>query len=407
MVSCGCRGRPRTRRHPRPRPHPRRRGAVRDGGARRPRSRRDQGRAPGYGGRLPLRALAEGRRPLSRSRTRTAASARSPWTCGRPAGAGISCSAWSSAPTRWSRTSARAGWTREDSAQTCFRLATRDSWSRRSRASGDTGPRAGQPSYDIVAQATGGLLAMTGFADGPPVRGGGALGGLRRRALPGARPGDGAPRARPQRARPACSTSRTRTRSSPSPTPRRPSGRDRRRERAGREPAPVHGALRRLRGDRRRRRRSRRRATSSSARSATAIGRPDLAADERFRSHRGRATHRGEINGDRRGVGAERSCDEVLARARPGGRRSSVRAGRRARRARRRPAAPGARHDRATSAPDAGEVVFHGNPLRFAGAEPRACALAPDLGAEQRPPSTAELGLGEEDLAQLSKEGVI
>nr|NIW35738.1 CoA transferase [Gemmatimonadota bacterium]NIY07772.1 CoA transferase [Gemmatimonadota bacterium] len=40
---------------------------------------------------------------------------------------------------------------------------------------GHTGPRAGRASYDIVAQATGGLLAMTGFPDGPPVRGGGAL----------------------------------------------------------------------------------------------------------------------------------------------------------------------------------------------------------------------------------------
>jgi crotonobetainyl-CoA:carnitine CoA-transferase CaiB-like acyl-CoA transferase len=41
---------------------------------------------------------------------------------------------------------------------------------------GATGPLAGRASYDIVAQATGGLLAMTGFADGPPVRAGGALG---------------------------------------------------------------------------------------------------------------------------------------------------------------------------------------------------------------------------------------
>ena len=40
---------------------------------------------------------------------------------------------------------------------------------------GRSGPRAGEASYDIVAQAAGGLLAMTGFADGPPVRGGGAL----------------------------------------------------------------------------------------------------------------------------------------------------------------------------------------------------------------------------------------
>ena len=41
---------------------------------------------------------------------------------------------------------------------------------------GHTGPRSGRASYDIVAQAAGGLLAMTGFPDGPPVRGGGAAG---------------------------------------------------------------------------------------------------------------------------------------------------------------------------------------------------------------------------------------
>ena len=40
---------------------------------------------------------------------------------------------------------------------------------------GQTGPYAGLASYDIVAQATGGLMAMTGFPDGPPLRAGGAL----------------------------------------------------------------------------------------------------------------------------------------------------------------------------------------------------------------------------------------
>jgi CoA:oxalate CoA-transferase len=41
---------------------------------------------------------------------------------------------------------------------------------------GQTGPYANRTSYDIIAQAMGGLMALTGFADGPPVRGGGALG---------------------------------------------------------------------------------------------------------------------------------------------------------------------------------------------------------------------------------------
>jgi CoA:oxalate CoA-transferase len=41
---------------------------------------------------------------------------------------------------------------------------------------GQTGPYSQRTSYDIIAQAMGGLMAMTGFPDGPPTRGGGALG---------------------------------------------------------------------------------------------------------------------------------------------------------------------------------------------------------------------------------------
>lgn len=41
---------------------------------------------------------------------------------------------------------------------------------------GQTGPYAGRTSYDIIAQAMGGLMDITGFPDGPPTRGGGALG---------------------------------------------------------------------------------------------------------------------------------------------------------------------------------------------------------------------------------------
>lgn len=41
---------------------------------------------------------------------------------------------------------------------------------------GQTGPYRDRTSYDIVAQAMGGLMAITGPADGPPMRGGGALG---------------------------------------------------------------------------------------------------------------------------------------------------------------------------------------------------------------------------------------
>ena len=41
---------------------------------------------------------------------------------------------------------------------------------------GQTGPYAQRTSYDIIAQAMGGLMSLTGFPDGPPTRGGGALG---------------------------------------------------------------------------------------------------------------------------------------------------------------------------------------------------------------------------------------
>ena len=41
---------------------------------------------------------------------------------------------------------------------------------------GQTGPYAERTSYDIIAQAMGGLMGITGFADGPPIRGGGSLG---------------------------------------------------------------------------------------------------------------------------------------------------------------------------------------------------------------------------------------
>ncbi|HYD49466.1 MAG TPA: CoA transferase [Terriglobales bacterium] len=41
---------------------------------------------------------------------------------------------------------------------------------------GQTGPYSNRTSYDIIAQAMGGLMSMTGFADGPPTRGGGSLG---------------------------------------------------------------------------------------------------------------------------------------------------------------------------------------------------------------------------------------
>ena len=41
---------------------------------------------------------------------------------------------------------------------------------------GQTGPWSNRPSYDIVSQAAGGLMSLTGFPETPPTRGGGSLG---------------------------------------------------------------------------------------------------------------------------------------------------------------------------------------------------------------------------------------
>ena len=41
---------------------------------------------------------------------------------------------------------------------------------------GQTGPWSSRPSYDIVAQAAGGFMSITGFPESPPTRGGGSLG---------------------------------------------------------------------------------------------------------------------------------------------------------------------------------------------------------------------------------------
>jgi len=270
---------------------------------------------------------------------------------------------------------------------------------------GSTGPRAGEASYDIVAQAAGGLLAMTGFPDGPPVRGGGALADF----VGGLWLGAGLLAALLERER----TGRARaldlsnqdaifaiTDSAATifhglgvPSPR-----------VGNQhpfTAPYDALETRdgwvVVG------------TASNKlfrRLCAAIGRPELASDERYRSHRGRAARRGELNALVAEWARERSCEEVLAILGPRG-----------------ADLPCARVESPEALladpqllargmierqphPALGEVLFHGNPLRLSGAEPRARALAPDLGADNEA-VYGELGRGAAELARGGAGGVL
>jgi len=270
---------------------------------------------------------------------------------------------------------------------------------------GATGPRAGQASYDIVAQATGGFLAMTGFPDGPPVRGGGALadfvGGLYLGLglLAGLRDRDNSGRGRVldlsnQDAMFAVTDSWVTI----------AQGLGVEAERTGNQhpfTAPydcfeardgwvVVGTA----------------SNKLFRRLCQALDRPELASDERFRSHRGRSARRGEINGILGDWIRERSCEQVLAALGPDG--ADV------------PCARVARPDELVEDPQlrargmierhphptVGEVVFHGNPLRFSGAEPRERALAPDLG-QHNAEIFAEIGVDAADLERLAGKGVV
>ena len=270
---------------------------------------------------------------------------------------------------------------------------------------GHTGPRAGQASYDIVAQATGGLMAMTGFPDGPPVRGGGALadfvGGLYLALGLVAAIHE---RDRTGRARVLDLSNQDTIFAVADSAATIMEGIGVASERVGNQhpfAAPydafeatdgwivVGTGSNKLFG-----------------KLCTAIGRPELAADERFRSHRGRARNRREINAIVADWVRERSCEQALYALGPEG--ADL------------PCARVARPDELVDDPQLlargmierhphptlKEIVFHGNPLLFSGAEPRRLALAPEL-AEHNREVYAELGLDEEDLAQLSEEGVI
>ena len=270
---------------------------------------------------------------------------------------------------------------------------------------GATGPRAGEPSYDIVAQATGGLLAMTGFPDGPPVRGGGAMGdfvgglylalGVVTALLDRDRTGRGRVLDLSNQDAVFAVTDSAATIFA---------GLGARSERAGNQhpfTAPydafeasdgwmvVASASNKL-----------------FRKLCQAIGRPELADDERFRSHRGRSANRSQINGIVGEWVRHRNCDEVLAVLGPSGAEIPCA----------RVAPPEELIDdpqllargmiERHAHPSLGEIVFHGSPLRFSGAEPRARALAPALAADNED-VYAEIGLTPADLVGLRERGVI
>ena len=270
---------------------------------------------------------------------------------------------------------------------------------------GATGPRAGEPSYDIVAQAAGGLLAMTGFEDGPPVRAGGALadfvGGLYlARGIAAAL----LERERSGRARVLDLSNQDAIFAVTDSAATLFAGIGARSPRVGNQhpfTAPYDAFAARdgwvaI-------------ATASNKlfrALCSAIGRPELADDERFRSHRGRAAHRREINAIVAEWVAGRAVEEVLAALGPRGARIPCA----------RVAAPEELLDDPQLAargmierhahPGLGEIVLHGNPLKLSAAAPRERALAPALGADNAAVYGA-LGVSAGDLERLSRDGVI
>jgi crotonobetainyl-CoA:carnitine CoA-transferase CaiB-like acyl-CoA transferase len=270
---------------------------------------------------------------------------------------------------------------------------------------GQTGPRAGEPSYDIVAQATGGMLSMTGFPDGPPVRAGGAtadyVGGLylalgvvvallERERTGVARvldlsnqdcifaiadsaatiyAGIGAKMERVGNAHPF---------TSPYDCFETKDG------------YVVVGTA----------------SNKLFRKLCEGIGQAELGRDERFKNHRVRAANRPQLTEILAAWMGARTCDEALAALGPKG--VDV------------PCARVASPDELIDDPQLvargmverhphprlGEVVFHGNALKLSGIAPRERALAPELG-EANAEIFGELGVTTEQLAALKERGVV
>lgn len=270
---------------------------------------------------------------------------------------------------------------------------------------GATGPRAGEASYDIVAQASGGLMAMTGFEEGAPVRGGGALGDF----VGGLYLAVGVVSALLDRER---------------------TGRARVLDLSNQDAifAVTDSALTIHQGIAAPSTRVGNQhpfvapydafaaadgwvviATASNRlfrRLCEALARPELASDVRYRSHRDRARNRHDLNAIVAAWVASRSTDDVLAALGPDG--ADV------------PCARVASPEQLVDDPQLlargmierhphpsiGEVVFHGNPLKFQDADPRGIPLAPDLG-EGNGEIYTELSLSARDLDRLRGQGVI
>ena len=270
---------------------------------------------------------------------------------------------------------------------------------------GATGPLAGLASYDIVAQASGGLMALTGESGGSPLRGGGALGDF----VGGLYLALGIvsalyDRDRTGRARVLDLSNQDCIFAITDSAATIHQGIGASVERVGNQhpftaPYDAHEA----------------RdgwvvvATASNRlfrRLCDAIGRPELANDARFKSHRDRARNRQEINGIVGEWVAGHDVDQVLSLLGPAG--ADV------------PCAKVSSPEELVDDeqllargmierhphPRIGEILFHGNPIKLSGTAPREIALAPDLGADNAS-VFGEIGLTSEDLDRLRGRGVI
>jgi len=270
---------------------------------------------------------------------------------------------------------------------------------------GQTGPRAGEPSYDIVAQATGGLLSMTGFPDGPPVRAGGAtadyVGGLYLAlgvvvAL--------LERERSGVARVLDLSNQDCIFAIADSAATIYAGIGAKMERVGnahpftspydcfetKDGYVVVGTA----------------SNKLFRKLCEGIGQPELGRDERFKNHRVRAANRPQLTEILAAWMGARTCDEALAALGPRG--VDVPCAR--------VSSPDELIDdpqlvargmvERNAHPQLGEVVFHGNALKLSGLAPRERALAPELG-EANDEIFGELGVTAEQLAGLKARGVV